>query len=34
MMLPAPGTLCLGHLRENMQALDLELSDAELAVLR
>ncbi len=28
-MLPIPGTLSLDHLRENLGALDLELSDAE-----
>jgi pyridoxine 4-dehydrogenase len=29
MMLPIPGTLSLGHLKENLGALDLELSDEE-----
>ena len=30
-MLPIPGTLSLGHLRDNLDALSLELSDAEFA---
>jgi pyridoxine 4-dehydrogenase len=33
-MLPIPGTLSLEHLRENLAALDLELTDAEYAELR
>ena len=28
-MLPIPGTLSLAHLKENLAALDIELSDAE-----
>jgi aryl-alcohol dehydrogenase-like predicted oxidoreductase len=28
-MLPIPGTLSLAHLRENLGALSLELSDSE-----
>ena len=28
-MLPIPGTLSLDHLRENLAALEIELSDAE-----
>ncbi len=34
MMLPIPGTLSTEHLRENLGALHLELSDAEFAALR
>jgi len=30
-MLPIPGTLSLAHLRDNLGALSLELSDAEFA---
>jgi len=33
-MLPIPGTLSLKHLRENLTALDLELTDSEFAALR
>jgi pyridoxine 4-dehydrogenase len=33
-MLPIPGTLSLEHLRENLDALELELSDAEFEALR
>ena len=33
-MLPIPGTLSIGHLRENLAALDIELSDAEFEALR
>jgi pyridoxine 4-dehydrogenase len=33
-MLPIPGTLSLEHLRENLAALETELSDAELQALR
>jgi aryl-alcohol dehydrogenase-like predicted oxidoreductase len=33
-MLPIPGTLSLEHLRENLDALDIELSDAEFDALR
>jgi aryl-alcohol dehydrogenase-like predicted oxidoreductase len=33
-MLPIPGTLSLDHARENLGALDIELSDAEFAALR
>ena len=33
-ILPIPGTLSLGHLRENLAAVDLELTDADLAALR
>jgi pyridoxine 4-dehydrogenase len=29
LMLPIPGTLSLDHLKENMGALDLDLTDAE-----
>jgi aryl-alcohol dehydrogenase-like predicted oxidoreductase len=32
-MLPIPGTLSLGHLRENLAALEIDLSDDELAAL-
>ena len=32
-MLPIPGTLSLEHLKENLGALDLELSDDEFAAL-
>jgi aryl-alcohol dehydrogenase-like predicted oxidoreductase len=32
-MLPIPGTLSIAHLRENLAALDLELSDEEVAAL-
>jgi pyridoxine 4-dehydrogenase len=33
-MLPIPGTLSLDHLRENLAALEIELSDAEFEALR
>jgi len=33
-MLPIPGTLSLDHLKENLAALDIELSQAELDALR
>jgi pyridoxine 4-dehydrogenase len=33
-MLPIPGTLSLEHLRENLAALEIELSDAEFQALR
>jgi pyridoxine 4-dehydrogenase len=33
-MLPIPGTLSLDHLRQNLAALEIELSDAELDALR
>ena len=33
-MLPIPGTLSLGHLKENLAALEIELSDAEFEALR
>jgi aryl-alcohol dehydrogenase-like predicted oxidoreductase len=33
-MLPIPGTLSLDHLKQNLAALDIELSDAEFQVLR
>ena len=33
-MLPIPGTLSLEHLRENLDALEIELSDAEFEALR
>ena len=33
-MLPIPGTLSLDHLRENLGALEIELSDAEFGALR
>jgi aryl-alcohol dehydrogenase-like predicted oxidoreductase len=33
-MLPIPGTLSLDHVRENLAALDIELSDAEFDALR
>jgi aryl-alcohol dehydrogenase-like predicted oxidoreductase len=33
-MLPIPGTLSIEHLRENLDALELELSDAEFEALR
>lgn len=32
-MLPIPGTLSLAHVRQNLAALDIQLSDAELAAL-
>lgn len=32
-ILPIPGTLSLAHLKENLAALDIELSDSEFAVL-
>ena len=32
-MLPIPGTLSLEHLKENLGALDLELTDDEFAAL-
>jgi pyridoxine 4-dehydrogenase len=34
MMLPIPGTLSLDHVRENLAALEIELSDAEFDALR
>ncbi|MGH7763443.1 MAG: aldo/keto reductase, partial [Candidatus Dormibacteraceae bacterium] len=34
MMLPIPGTLSLEHLKENLAAVSVELSDAEYAALR
>ena len=34
LMLPIPGTLSIAHLKENMAALDLELSDSEFESLR
>jgi aryl-alcohol dehydrogenase-like predicted oxidoreductase len=33
-MLPIPGTLSLEHLKENLNALELELSDDEFEALR
>jgi pyridoxine 4-dehydrogenase len=33
-MLPIPGTLSLAHLKENLEALRIELSDAEFEALR
>ena len=33
-MLPIPGTLSLDHLRENLAALEIELSEAEYDALR
>ena len=33
-MLPIPGTLSLDHLRENLRALEVELSDTEFDALR
>ena len=33
-MLPIPGTLSLEHLKENLGALRIELSDAEFEALR
>jgi len=33
-MLPIPGTRSLDHVRENRAALDIALTDAELAALR
>jgi aryl-alcohol dehydrogenase-like predicted oxidoreductase len=33
-ILPIPGTLSLDHLKQNMAALDIELSDAEFDALR
>jgi len=33
-MLPIPGTLSLQHLKENLAALKIELTDAELQALR
>jgi aryl-alcohol dehydrogenase-like predicted oxidoreductase len=33
-MLPIPGTLSPGHLRENMSALQIELSGADFEMLR
>jgi aryl-alcohol dehydrogenase-like predicted oxidoreductase len=33
-MLPIPGTLSIDHLKENMGALDLDLTDAEFRELR
>jgi aryl-alcohol dehydrogenase-like predicted oxidoreductase len=33
-MLPIPGTLSLGHLKENLDALNIELTEAEFAALR
>jgi aryl-alcohol dehydrogenase-like predicted oxidoreductase len=32
-MLPIPGSLSIEHVRENVAALDIELSDDELATL-
>jgi aryl-alcohol dehydrogenase-like predicted oxidoreductase len=32
-MLPIPGTLSLDHLKENLAALDIELSEAEFRAL-
>jgi aryl-alcohol dehydrogenase-like predicted oxidoreductase len=32
-MLPIPGTLLLDHLRQNLVALEIELSDAEFKTL-
>jgi aryl-alcohol dehydrogenase-like predicted oxidoreductase len=32
-MLPIPGTLSLDHLRQNLVALEIELSDAEFETL-
>jgi len=32
--LPIPGTLSLEHLKENLAALEIELSDAEFEALR
>jgi len=32
-MLPIPGTLSLGHLKENLAALQIELTDAEFETL-
>ena len=34
LMVPIPGTLSLAHLKENLAALDIELSDAEFEALR
>jgi len=33
-ILPIPGTLSLGHLRQNLAALQIELTDAEFEALR
>jgi pyridoxine 4-dehydrogenase len=33
-MVPIPGTLSLGHLRENLGALEIELTDEEYGALR
>jgi pyridoxine 4-dehydrogenase len=33
-MLPIPGTLSLDHLKENLAALEIELSDADFQALR
>jgi aryl-alcohol dehydrogenase-like predicted oxidoreductase len=33
-MLPIPGTLSVDHARENLEALDIELSDEEFDALR
>jgi aryl-alcohol dehydrogenase-like predicted oxidoreductase len=33
MMLPIPGTLTLDHVRENLGALEIELSDEEVRAL-
>ena len=33
-MLPIPGTLSLNHLKENLEALTIELTDAEFEALR
>ena len=33
-MLPIPGTLSLEHLKQNLGALEIELSDAEFDALR
>ncbi|HYT78604.1 MAG TPA: aldo/keto reductase [Actinomycetota bacterium] len=34
MMLPIPGTLSIGHLKENLAALEIELGEAEFLALR
>ena len=34
MMLPIPGTLSIQHLRDNLRALELELTDEEFERLR
>jgi aryl-alcohol dehydrogenase-like predicted oxidoreductase len=33
-MLPIPGTLSLDHLKQNLAALEIELSDADFEALR